>query len=507
MNDVPLMQKLNEKLSSNERIFHLSSIELIKNKTVYIKFNISSSDYDNVLDYVLEERVKEIIREVIPKDFEVDIDFRKVFTTENAVSMEVTEFFYNNYPSMFSAIKGKAQKIIFDSAKVIITLPVAGHFHAFLSETGANEKLQQYLESRFIERFEVIFEKIEDDSKFELPEIATANVISLPTVNIKVITPLYGGIPKAPLYISEVQRRKEQDNASVCGKIFDFKVFHSKTDNRPFYIFKLDDTTETITAKIFIPKKKQDSNNNDLPVSDEEKSDHNDSLKKSKKQIAAENLRDGMEVAVEGRIVYDERESKYCMLVNRISLCEIDYSSIDTEPKFKELPEDYAVIRPVIFNEVAQEAVDTFDYSFLLGTKFAVVDINKDENNTITSVAMLKFVDGKTQEYMESDFVKPIDRYTEPYKFSQVIADFYLFAYGLDVYCRDQDSIKVFLKEARNNLYDFKNNFINIEILAKKVFPDLKFSIEKLCKKYNIEECLAEKTVVVLGKLVRRLIK
>ncbi len=486
----PFMYQFNGKLADREKIFKLAEA-ILKDNKIEIVLLVRSSDYDTMLDEVLKNKVKAIIREIIPESIEIKITYKKTVSENTYIARCVMDYFIKEEPLVYPKISGREVKteVEYDTIKVQMKVPT--YVFAFTSINKVGEKLEAYLETKIMETpiVEFISESGEEEEVISKRRKPTRQEIARKTRKIDIELIPEGGIigsvtaVRQPRYISDVIRAESQQE-TVCGKVSGLATRVSKKSGKKFFVFKLNDTNATIDVRYF-PRKEDQVTKFELK------------------------MQNGIEVMAEGQIVMDNYSNKYGMFVSRMALCNIlrnDDEEIDESEK-NIVYDDYLAVTPESYDDLAQAGVydKNVEIEALKGT-FVVVDFETTgltcATDVIVEIGACKIKDGTITELFGS-LVNP-ERHipqastrihgitdedvADAPDLGDVIADFYKFSQGATLIAHNADFDMGFLRIAGKKFgYDFLHPFIDTLALSKSKVQAPHHKLIDMCKYFGIE--------------------
>ncbi|MEG1646663.1 MAG: exonuclease domain-containing protein, partial [Clostridia bacterium] len=368
-----------------------------------------------------QKEVEAIAKEILPKTFNIKIEYKKSYTDENVLKKIIMDFFNEYHATMLSQINFDKMEVKLEEYNALVLLRMPQHVYE-VCKSDVAEELQNYLSHNTC-LLPIV--KIENLGKADFKQFNN-NMESmlklsegLISVEVKTEDLLVGkNIFTLPKYIKNCV--DVANNVVLCGKIESFEIKTSKKTGNFYYSFVLNDTTGKMPCKQFT---------------------------KSNKDGKLHKLKNGDEVLVEGNIVKDDFIKKNCLLASNLSYCKIDYSSIKI---YRDVNSEYYVVKPQPMVETQQNTlfdIETETPNILKGKTFVVFDLETTGLNVndcdIIEIGAVKIVEGKVTEYF-STLVNPqvklpsvITELTgivdEDLKFApridEVIGDFYKFCY------------------------------------------------------------------------------
>lgn len=482
MDNNPFMYLINEALFDNERIFKFSGAQL-NGDNLTITFLVRAEDYHK-LTSELQDKVEGIVKEIVPSTFYVNIVYKKTFTEEKYLLSLINGYFYDKSSILFSKLS--EDRITFDLSpglvKVRIGLPPDAFGYAAANEF--EKGLADYLDGLIMEDAEV--ELFRDGNESDVPIVKVHRITraegSTRLVNVKVKIPIIGNVSKKPQYLADAIKR-EAESVTVCGSVINPQILNTK-QGKPFFKFSITDTTGTLECVYFTRFEKR--------IKDLESY-----------------FFEGANVAVEGRMSMNDRTARMSLMVKNAVVCDIDYTSINTEVKPASIPEEYIKIFPKPYVELAQSDMfsDDSELPASLKGRFVVFDLETTGLNfaedKIIEIGAVSVVDGVIKETFQT-FVNPgmhipesASKVNQIYDsdvegaptIDNVFSDFYLFTRNAKLVGHNVEGFdEIFIKRAGSELgYKFENEIIDTLPLSRRIIPGLrKYKLESLCEYFGI---------------------
>ncbi|MDR0751458.1 MAG: 3'-5' exoribonuclease [Christensenellaceae bacterium] len=467
--------QLNSKLANDERIFKLSSKTQEKTTGIWsIVFIVNAELYDAYLDNKLKEKVKTIIREIMPASQEFKVGYEKTYTSEKYIKHLIYDYLYRYTPLLYPQVNNAPIKVNLDINVVRIEMILPPILCDHMHNTENCTKLTELLNSKIIE--EVLLEFVPDENGD--PEhneyftrrttiLSSGADFSIKTSPYKIIKQIINAVLHEPRVIKEVNRQ-ESEMCSVAGAISHFKQFMRKTVPLPYFIFKLNDGTGEIQAKYFPKSEKQ-------------------------ADLFSKYVGDGCLICVEGPIKWDDYSNSFCLIVYRAADCVLEERE---EPKSekklekREVPINYFLVFPQPYIDEIQLDIFKQGNASALSNTFkddvVVFDFETTGLNAveccIIEIGAVKITSGKIVETFWS-FVKPFHpippnitkinsitnkdvAYAPEWK--DILPDFYKFSFGSTLVAHNAGFDMAFLHNQSNpHGYFFDNPVIDTITLAK----------------------------------------
>ncbi len=478
------MFQLNSTLAERDRILKLSKVDLTKDDKVIITFIVRANDYDNRLEEV-KPKVKEFIDSIIPKSFNTAIVYKKTETTENHILSLIMSYLYEESPLLYPKVNGQPIKIEIGFTRVDIDIGLPSDVYSYMINNEFDSKIASYLEKQIMEEVSVAFYIDSNAPKKTIKHRKTTfkDSVGVKTISVNITENVVGMIAKMPIYIADAMK-KECESQTICGKVSDVQERTSKA-GKTFYTFKIDDTTAQTECVFFSKFDKQLSAFHDL-------------------------IKDGKYVVVEGRVQMSQFTGSFNMMMRKIALCDVDFSTINNDVVYNDVPDEYFKITPETYKNEKQSSI--FDIEkpeipdTLKGT-FVVFDLETTGTNPtedrIVEIGAVKMVDGVITETF-STLINPeipipedASRVNGIYDkdvanapvLEDVIGDFYKFCYKLPLVGHNVSFDVGFISFwGKKLLYDFDNDNICTLKMAKQIFKRNNHNtLGDLCKQLDID--------------------
>ena len=541
--------------------FDIEFKKLTNNKYPFLRFvraEYSVGDNNLILHFlasaqaiasgVLSARVKdEIIIEVVnlvPDEITFAIKYTKVFADEETVRVILTQALKKYIGIAVSMIKPDDVSVVVNDYVIDIKIKAQKAYSSMIKTEDVKEKIVDYLNENFVENinFEVVDKYISDEEKKKIAEKSLKTVENAGfSCDIKVnedgtikedendvfsdlIDPfedtivIYGDarqikatalenlVGKAymnvlPMYISDIKDTME--SATVCGRVIGLekREYRNKnygldlpkggrfkkntTDEKlPMYTFTIDDTTDKLAVVYFA----KDTTVNAIDLS----------------------LRDEKSVVVSGKL--NERNGAKQIMVDKMWLADVDYSTIKTELPQKSASKNYYLVHPEKYYEESQGSISellsgTKEVApYLKGKSFVVFDFETTgldvQHCMVVQLGSYKIVDGKIVETFNT-LINPCchipeatsaihgiydnDVLTAP-EFKDVLPDFFKFTRGATLVGHNACGydLPILTRLSKESGYNFDNPVLDTLILAKQYYRLPSYKLENLAKHFNI---------------------
>jgi len=452
--------------------------------------NFSEDDKKAVLNAALK---------IIPYPFKVKIDYKKSFSDTAFIMRDILDYINVNFPALNSEIKESSVSISIFNDMVEITFSLENSAFSYMKNSGAEEKIKNFLSHRYTGKFDFHY-IIREDTIKESEEEEEKPIPSSHFIRVNNLEKLVGKeISIRPKYIKDI--KTEESRVVACGKIKSiYRNVKKETDNI-YYQFTIDDTTGSIKA-LYFPKLWQPKDNDEKAFL-KAKKEYEKKIEVFDK-IVSDSAMGDYAVIIEGNTRFS-RNDELTLFVNNLSSCTIDYSSILSIINKKKVPDNYTTVFPTPY-------IDTITKSgyivpnYLKDKKIVVFDFETTGTDTVNDepieIGAVSIVNGKLSEQF-STFINPkrqipkeITRITHisdtdvinaPY-IEDIIPDFYKFSEGAVLVAHNAEFDYAFLKKAAHPMgCIFDNERQDTMLLSKKVFKNLdRYSLESLTNHLNI---------------------
>lgn len=541
--------------------FDVEFKKLTNNKYPFLRFvraEYSVGDNNLILHFlasaqaidsgVLSDRVKDdIIKEVVnlvPDEITFAIKYTKVFADEETVRVILTQALKKYIGIAVSMIKPDDVSVVVNDYVIDIKIKAQKAYSSMIKTEDVKEKIVDYLNENFVENinFEVVDKYISDEEKKKIAEKSLKTVENAGfSCDIKVnedgtikedendvfsdlIDPfedtivIYGEarqikatalenlVGKAymnvlPMYISDIKDTME--SATVCGRVIGLekREYRNKnygldlpkggrfkkntTDEKlPMYTFTIDDTTDKLAVVYFA----KDTTVNAIDLS----------------------LRDEKSVVVSGKL--NERNGAKQIMVDKMWLADVDYSTIKTELPQKSASKNYYLVHPEKYYEESQGSISellsgTKEVApYLKGKSFVVFDFETTgldvQHCMVVQLGSYKIVDGKIVETFNT-LINPRCHIPEATsaihgiydndvlnapEFKEVLPDFFKFTRGATLVGHNACGydLPILTRLSKESGYNFDNPVLDTLILAKQYYRLPSYKLENLAKHFNI---------------------
>lgn len=305
-----------------------------------------------------------------------------------------------------------------------------------------------------------------------------------------------------PMYISDIKDTMEA--ATVCGRVVGLEKREYRNKNfglnlptggrfkkntidekLPMYTFTIDDTTGKLSVVYFA----RDTKVNALDLS----------------------LRDERNVVISGKL--SDRNGSKQIMVDKMWLADVDYSTIKTELPQKSANKNYYLVRPEKYFEESQSSMDDLlggekeVAPYLKGKTFVVFDLETTgldvQHCMVVQLGSYKIVDGKIVETFNT-LINPCCHIPEATsaihgiydsdvvcapEFKDVVPDFFKFTRGATLVGHNACGydLPILSRLARESGYNFDNPVLDTLILAKQQYRLPSYNLGNLAKHFHID--------------------
>ena len=456
---------INDIRAIDERLknVRLSSIE-IDREAQKITYNFICDVF--VPDALRDEILKEAVKSTLSAFREVQVTVTKIVSNDQLVSNAVYKYLTDNFPSISLFLKPTDIISVVVGDMVKYTLRLSKDGIDYVNKNGTLKKLNEYLSKNFCSDFvgeteekeaEEIISLVSDevyDSQFKRIAHRTIKVDG-----VEVIDDI--GIGDTAGYIEDAL----SGVVIICGTIIEIKEKETK-NGKPFFIFKIDDTTG-VTGGVYFTKKS------------------------TVDKIRA--LKEGD--AIIARCTVGDYNGKPSLTFNGINKCVFPENFVKKERYKNQAPKEYKNIFPSPASTVKVSSVfdDLSLPEELLSNTYVVFDLETTGldlmNNGITEIGAVKIVNGVITEQFTS-LIKPDYRITEEItkitgitdelvkdapKISTVIPDFMKFIDGAILVAHNMEFDLKFIKRfAGVEEYEISNKCLDTMEMTRRYLPQLK---------------------------------
>ncbi|MDD4120370.1 MAG: exonuclease domain-containing protein [Clostridia bacterium] len=497
------------KLPEQDRFFRLAEVIINENGFLKIIILVPADKYDNYMSDNLKNLIVKHTKDLLKEDI-FEIIYRKTVSDDSYIKTELIKYFYKHNPIIMSQICDDDVDIITQNDLIKLRLNTSKELKDYISNNSIIDSVVRHLEKYIYEEIEFIVEESKsiDYSARKRINFIGNNNNKIRLINISLKTPLYETIAKQPIYISDLE--KIRDEVVVCGKLSDFRKGISRKNSKPWASFVLNDTTGRVKCLFFAKNKKQYN--------------------------VVDQLNNDMTVVVSGSYnpPRENDRAEWLIFIDKIGVCDIDYSSITLDVPYKEVPSDYLTVEPTPYEQEIQSSffVSEGPLDDRLRGNIVVFDLETTGINItedkIIEIGAVKLVDGVIKEKFQT-FVNPGKNIHIPEEaskvnnifdediedapsFSEVIPDFFKFCYGSTLVAHNSTfDVGMITYYARQYSYNFDHNVIDTLKLAREVLHRTTgVSLEVLRKKFKIDTGDAHRALndaVATAKLLKELLK
>ncbi|MFA5449365.1 MAG: 3'-5' exonuclease [Clostridia bacterium] len=484
MDNSPFMQHFNNILKDERKLLKLGTAVLNADNQLVITFVIDADDYDKYLDNELRKRVEDAVLKLIPSSFKTHIVYRKSSLDRGYISRLVMEFLYNEIPLIFSKIKEESLTVEIEYELVKVKLALTPNTYSFMKSGGYEERIAAHLDTKLTGEIAVAFfvEGKDDDTIIYRRKKADLGQ-SIKVIDVEVTENIVGAVTKMPRYISDVLKGTS-NRQTVCGKVLLFQKRIANKTQKPYFTFKINDTTGILDA-VYFPRGESAAN------------------------LFEEKVKDGVQIAAEGPVQINQYSSNNLNIrVMGAGLCSIDYTSIVTTVVYKEAPDEYTYVEPQPYREEEQTNIfgDELAYKEQLKGTYVVFDLETTglsaSTDKIIEIGAVKIQDGiiietfstliNPEREIPADASRVNNIYDSdvrgaPY-FEDVVGDFYKFTRGAALVAHNAPFDMGFLSyHSKAVNYNFDNDIIDtLQLARSKLRTKKSHSLDSLCKEFDI---------------------
>jgi DNA polymerase III epsilon subunit family exonuclease len=385
-------ETLYQKLNPEERILKFKSAEVVGSK-ITVSFLVQSTDYDNILDERLQNKIKQLAVDILPKELSVSVRFVKSSPDEKNVVNRIIEYMYNEHKTMYPVFANAEYKVEYENDLGTVAITLEKYAYDYAAGIGLSKKIEDYLDTQVMETFEVSF--------IEIPNTASVAVSVIDDIvnDVRVIDAVpkdkyTAGEVSNPRYIIDVQEAaQERESICLCGTVSDVKTRliikpEARIKEKELFIFLISDTTGRMKCKFFA-KREKDFSWEDV-------------------------FKDGSNLIMKGRYKFDTFDNRMCFYPSVVASAAINFDGINVKSNFNRDRGRYFYVFPEPYKDVAQDYLfdDTRNLpgDALDGKTFCVFDLETTglnlEGDEIIEIGAIKIVDGQFTEMFHT-FVKP----------------------------------------------------------------------------------------------------
>ncbi len=463
------IQQIDERLKN----IRLSNIE-IERDAQKITYNFICDVY--VPDDLREAILKEVEKVTLPAFGEVVVTVKKIVSDTQLVNIAIYNFLRDNFPSISIFLKQTdvVSALVGDAIKYTLRLTKDGI--EYVNKNGTIRKLNEFMSKNFCSDFAGGTEEKEAEETISLisEEVYDSELKKIEHRTIKVEDVVViddETMGDLALYIEDIV----SGEVTICGVVTE--VFEKETKNgKPFFIFRLDDTTGK-TGGVYFSKKSTLSKIKDIQVGD----------------------------AIIARGTMGEYNGKPSLTFDKINRCTFPKNFVKKERYKNEVPREYKVIFPTPASTVKVSSVfdDFFLPEELTQHTYVVFDLETTGldlmNNGITEIGAVKIEKGVITEQFTT-LIKPDYPITEEItnitgitaemvkdapKISTVIPDFIKFIDGAILVAHNAEFDTKFIKRfALAEEFEINNKILDTMVMTRTYLPQLKQANLKVLADY-----------------------
>lgn len=430
----------------------------------------------------LENDIKKVLADYIPSSIkELEVKIRKVVTIPDFVNSASLKWMQKEHKVCSNDLT--IDNFSVDKIEEITTLKISAEHTVceFIVSRGVAPKLKEYLETQFVESFEIQLidtgSSSVDESRLEIK--LTDNEMRkkfIRKITVDEVTRLFDNdATREACYI--VDTKDYLGECYLCGVITNITERMTKTE-KPFYTIEFTDRTASVSGTIF-PLKAQIPKIQKLAV--------------------------GSEIIVYGE--YEMRGGYHNYRIRNINYCAFPKNFVPAPRPKRPVPNDYGLISPkkLVLETQDNFLVDTSVPECFKGRSFVVFDLETtgtELDDKITEIGAVKIVDGKIESYFEtlinpqkhiSDQITEITGITNEMVadaplYEEVCPDFYKYCYGSTLVAHNIDFDSRFIRrQSEPQDFVFDNPLIDTLALGREVITGVSnYKLNTLCDKFGI---------------------
>ncbi len=437
--------------------------------------------------------------DVLKVSFKVKIKIKKSYFDEGYFTYNLLSFL-ESYPMIKHNVKSGNFNFEYIGGEIIVTLSVPAAICDYIEARGILDKINNFVYGNYCEKIKVCLKSVELESEeivFDLPENKLVyDYEGGRKIKVANVEPFIGdAIYERPGYVVDA---KPRDGVVLCGRIKDFAEYkrtmkEGETEQKYFYKFRLEDFTGSVDCIYFPTKKTVDKIR----------------LLSNDKQIVAFGTTE---------MNTFRGVTKMSFRVRYISLCTLPENFVINRAKLA-LPDKYRFVTPKPYENYEQDYIFKAKEApppFLMGKEFVVYDLETTGLNQATDkiieIGAVKIKDGVitetfsslidpecliSQKTVELTGITDADVKGKPL-ISDVMPDFFKFCYGTIMV--GQNSLQfdwpfIRAKAEPINIY-FENEQLDVMLLAKKYYPELKkYNLDYMSKYFEVVNEAAHRAV------------
>ena len=490
--------------------FDVEFKKLTDNKYPFVRFvraEYSVSDNNLILHFlasaqsidggVLSDRVKDdIVKAVVPlvpDEITFSVRYTKVYADEDTVRVKLMQAMQKYMGIAAGMIKPEDVSIQVNDYVIDVKIKAQKAYSSMLKADDVKEKLVDYLNENFVENvnFEVAEKYISDEEKKKITEKSLKTVENAGfNCDIKVsadgtvkedgndvFSDLIDPSDDTIVFYGDARQIKATALENLVGKAY--------MNVLPMYTFTIDDTTGKLSVVYFA----RDTKVNALDLS----------------------LRDERNVVISGKL--SDRNGSKQIMVDKMWLADVDYSTIKTELPQKSANKNYYLVRPEKYFEESQSSMDDLlggekeVAPYLKGKTFVVFDLETTgldvQHCMVVQLGSYKIVDGKIVETFNT-LINPCCHIPEATsaihgiydsdvvcapEFKDVVPDFFKFTRGATLVGHNACGydLPILSRLARESGYNFDNPVLDTLILAKQQYRLPSYNLGNLAKHFHID--------------------
>ena len=379
---------LNEKFQGKYHYLRLGYVKIsVEERKANVTFLVPEDIYDYVLKSEDVNAIKDAVIEALGNGFTVFCRYEKIILTEESVKSSLIEYMSRHFPLISANLDFSVVGVTIGE-KLALSFSVQKNIREYMEKVSFDQKIKEYFLSKYAIDTTLSFE-IGEDTLAEITADARVSAgrygKSVEVEEKSLICGKLSDLHSPAVHISTL--KGEGEDAVCCGKIsyLSFKTRdESKKDTfkkffKHFYTFSISDTTGYLN--VFL------NTDTEYPA-----------------------LQNGAEVICKGRVNTRDDSSSLSMYAKAVATCKIPFSVIEEQTKPLDPPENYSVIFPKEYREIAYDQIG-FDFvdqgkvrhiSSAEGVAIALRSLKTERFFVPYEVAMCKMRSGKITEYLHT---------------------------------------------------------------------------------------------------------
>ncbi|MDE6549878.1 MAG: hypothetical protein K2M44_00015 [Clostridia bacterium] len=354
-------------------------------KSMTVAFSAPYSFCDTSLTDSVKDEILCAVKQIFISegvDFDIKIEYKKVYYNEEVIARVILQYLSRNYNAFCSQIPAGSIKVSIEGDNIAAEIRLPDYMYtAFISNSIA-QSVKEYIDSTYCTDIKV--------KLIDLGDIG-GRITFKPAVQMRIVKGYYHSVDKASALLGDTITSKATYIAKAPTKGTDICIagtvsaLTTKTSKKGYFYhtFMLDDTTGKVECIKFT---------------------------RSKKRGVLGALGDGAQVIVMGDYPEEDGFGSSKLVVNRLSICEIDYDAIDMSEPIA--VKEYRPVASVPYDDNYDNLMQmsAFNSPAIIGHTFVSLDFETTGLNPATcdiiEIGLARMVDGKVTEYFDT-FVDP----------------------------------------------------------------------------------------------------